>query len=55
MNERYITEEMLSEFQEFLLNDEKSSATIAKYMHDVRKFCTFAVVNLLTAALYGDR
>lgn len=42
MNERYITEEMLSEFQEFLLNDEKSSATIAKYMHDVRKFCTFA-------------
>lgn len=42
MNERYITEELLSDFREFLLRDEKSAATIQKYMRDVRKFCDFA-------------
>lgn len=37
MNQRYITEDMLTEFRAFLSADEKSPATITKYMHDVER------------------
>lgn len=38
---RYITEKRLEEYQEYLYEQEKSSATIRKYMCDIKKLQTF--------------
>jgi len=35
---RFITNEQLQEFKEYLKNEEKESSTIAKYLHDVQVF-----------------
>ena len=37
-----LTEEKISEFARFLLEEEKSEITIKKYVRDVEKFCGFA-------------
>lgn len=42
MCERRITSAMLSSFEQHLIDDEKSNATIEKYMRDVRHFKEFA-------------
>lgn len=39
---RTITLKQLRVFEQYLLNDEKSAATISKYMHDVRCFAEYA-------------
>ena len=35
---RYITEQMLTEYRTHLIGEEKSVATVSKYLHDVRTF-----------------
>ena len=35
---RFITNEQLQEFKEYLKNEERESSTIAKYLHDVQVF-----------------
>lgn len=42
MCERRITSEMLESFRQHLIDDEKSNATIEKYMRDIRSFMEFA-------------
>ncbi len=42
MNDRTITQDMLADFGHYLITEEKSSATIDKYMRDVRSFLSFA-------------
>ena len=39
MKMRYITEEMLEKFSEKLVDDEKSPATVKKYVRDAEDFC----------------
>ena len=42
MAERQICSDMLPDFKKFLLDTEKSTATIEKYLRDVRRFIRFA-------------
>ncbi len=42
MKERKITQELLKSFESYLLNDEKSEATLEKYMRDIRCFAEYA-------------
>ncbi len=41
MNRRIITVEIIRDFRRFLVEEEKSTATIEKYMRDVRAFTSF--------------
>lgn len=41
MNKRFITETMLTSFEQTLYNDEKSKATIEKYRRDIQKFIMY--------------
>lgn len=47
MAERMIDADMIDEFAEYLKNDEKSPATIEKYLRDLRKFYVYAKGRLL--------
>ena len=40
--ERFVTEEILSGYQEYLYEEEKSEATIKKYMRDLGKLVLYA-------------
>ncbi len=40
--ERQITKEQITKFESGLIEDEKSRATIQKYLHDLAMFCAFA-------------
>lgn len=51
MNDRIITEEQLNSFKQFLIEDEKSHATISKYMHDIRVFMDYAEDKPITKTL----
>ena len=42
MSERRLTEEKILRFHEYLIQEEKSSATVEKYIRDVRAFAAFA-------------
>ena len=42
MKGRIITEEIITEFQIYLREEEKSNATIQKYMHDIAAFTAYA-------------
>jgi hypothetical protein len=42
MNERKITSALLDTYKDYLIRDEKSEATVSKYLHDVRVFAEFA-------------
>ena len=42
MSERILTENDISAFQEYLVLEEKSGATVEKYLRDVRAFSVFA-------------
>ena len=42
MNERKIILTLLDVYKDYLIRDEKSKATISKYLHDVRVFAEFA-------------
>lgn len=49
--ERIITEEMLSEFRQYLEQEERSSNTIAKYMRDVGKLKKYAMEREISKCL----
>lgn len=42
MSERRLTENRISAFHEYLILEEKSGATVEKYLRDVRAFSGFA-------------
>lgn len=42
MQKRIITEETIEAFQQYLIQEEKSSVTIEKYMYDIRAFVLYA-------------
>lgn len=42
MRERNITEEQIARYRQYLIRDEKSTATVEKYLRDVRAFSVFA-------------
>ena len=48
MNERILTEEMIREFQNYLYREEKSAATIEKYLRDVHAFKMFVGDSIVT-------
>ena len=41
MDEHVLTQEMIEEFREYLILEEKSAATVEKYIRDVRAFSVF--------------
>lgn len=41
MNKRTMNGQMIEEFGSYLENEEKSPATLEKYLRDVRAFCQF--------------
>lgn len=51
MNETYITTELLAQYAHKLYEEEKSSATIEKYIRDVRTFSKYAGSQALTKDL----
>lgn len=51
MDKREITESVLEIFREYLKDDEKSEATIKKYMHDIRHFARYAAGKQINKAL----
>ena len=51
MNETYITTELLAQYAQQLYEEEKSSATIQKYIRDVRTFSKYASSQALTKDL----
>ncbi len=40
--EKTLTEDLIQKFKRYLMQEEKASATLEKYMRDVRAFCTWA-------------
>lgn len=51
MKEKKLQEEMLKEFNDYLICEEKSAATVEKYLRDVRAFFIFASKNEVTKEL----
>lgn len=49
--ERILSKEMLTAFQEYLICEEKSTATVEKYLRDVRKFSAYATGRAVTKDL----
>lgn len=48
MAERIISEETINAFREYLVLEEKSTATVEKYLRDVRAFHLFACQQAVT-------
>ncbi len=48
MDKRMITTSMLTEYRQKLIEDEKSAATIEKYMHDVERFAAYCTEQGIT-------
>ena len=48
MTDRILSVQHLNAFQEHLQREEKSAATVEKYLRDVRAFVTFAVGRPIT-------
>ena len=48
MAERILSEETINTFREYLLLEEKSTATVEKYLRDVRAFHLFACQQAVT-------
>ena len=42
MNTRFLTKTILENFSQYLVLEEKSTATVEKYLRDVRAFLAFA-------------
>ena len=42
MRGRFLTQEIISDFKEYLILEERSRATVEKYIRDVRAFSAFA-------------
>lgn len=54
MGERIITEEIIQSFHQYLVQEEKSTATIEKYLRDVRTFSTYIGSKIVTKELVMD-
>lgn len=54
MGERIITEEIIQSFHQYLVREEKSTATIEKYLRDVRTFSTYIGSKIVTKELVMD-
>lgn len=48
MEERFITQAMLEDFRRYLIDEERSAATIEKYLRDLQRFAGFAAGQALT-------
>ena len=48
MEQRRITEEMIQSYHHYLIRDEKSTATVEKYLRDVRAFFSFIGTTVVT-------
>lgn len=48
MQERKITEKLIQTFQQYLIEEEKSAATVEKYIRDVRAFAVYVGENCIT-------
>lgn len=58
MARRFINKEVVSEFRKFLIKEEKSAATVEKYLRDVTAFASFLKDEAITAesiALYKQK
>lgn len=51
MNDRILNEQIIRNFHNYLLQEEKSAATVEKYLRDVRAFCVFAGKRMVTKEL----
>ena len=51
MKKRIITNQKTSAFEKYLIENEKTKATIQKYMHDIRCFVEYAADQTLDKAL----
>jgi len=51
MKTRVVTAKLLQQFQNYLVSEEKSTATVEKYMRDTRAFSAFAGDNIVTKEL----
>lgn len=51
MKTRVVTAKLLQQFQNYLFSEEKSAATVEKYMRDTRAFSAFAGDNIVTKEL----
>lgn len=49
-----ITNEMITNYQEYLKDEERSMATVEKYMRDVRKFVGYLAGELLDKTQVKD-
>ena len=54
MEQRVLNEQLIREFRGYLLQEEKSEATIEKYIRDVRTFCAFAAGQAVAKELVRD-
>ncbi|MBQ7795050.1 MAG: tyrosine-type recombinase/integrase [Lachnospiraceae bacterium] len=54
MNKRIISPIQINEFREFLRREEKSTATVEKYLRDVRAFCIYVGGQEITKELVID-
>lgn len=43
MSVRLLTEKIIAEFKEYLILEERSEATVEKYIRDVKAFAVYAV------------
>lgn len=48
MKERRLSENSIQQFKQFLIKDEKSTATVEKYLRDARAFCVYASGKIIT-------
>lgn len=46
--EHIITEQILTEYKKYLIEEEKSAATISKYIRDIRKLMDYAKGHKIT-------
>ena len=48
MEQRNITEEQIERYRQYLIRDEKSTATVEKYLRDVRAFLVYVGAMAIT-------
>ncbi|MBQ7365032.1 MAG: site-specific integrase, partial [Clostridia bacterium] len=45
----FITDEIIHQFQNYLIEEEKSNATVLKYVHDIQEFAQWLRMSEFTA------
>lgn len=54
MHDKIIEKTMIEQFRQYLIHEEKSRATVEKYLRDVKAFCSFAGKKLITKELVRE-